>query len=858
MSINKQFMAILREKYLSLKDGESVWRQEKDKVEKILAEIEKELNGLYEIKAPINIGGLGIVLEVTNRNLDASQALKCARPIAEKEFLTTKILTSEISHLIESAHPNIVPIYYKNQISKFGRVWPFYIMEYIEDAVDALKYLEKEQRHYSWVIQFIKQVTEGIVFLHSRQILHGDIKLENVLISPDGNAKISDLGSARLLSSDDKETLLTFTRQFAHPDLRGLSYESSMTDPNRNLARVNRAELREVFDLYAFGKNILRILGMYDIADQKNMPSYYRSYLDLMGCRMLDGKNESSEQALNLPRNAFEEIKYHSASEVLVDIKKIIGQYSIHKEIPEMNHHFPSTIQISSSASTSFTKRLASLITLPIFRRLSRISQLGLIVQIYPTATHSRQEHVLGTFANVVRYCDALWNDPINPLFKQIISKTEINAVLLAALCHDLGQYPLAHDLEEADSTMFSHKEISLRLLTEFKDISNLEEIIKGDWEVDPDLVVEILSTDPTDLNKPLKSRLLHTLINGPIDADKIDYIIRDSNNLNVTYGKAIDFERLLKCLTIVFKEEGANTFISLGIHEKGKIPAESVAFSRYAMFGAVYWHHTSRSLKSMLHRAIWEIFPKTDRRSSEYKTIQKSFYDEIFRDINVGESERLFPELFLTASLPSSPQLALTDYLMLVWIHNETSAEGKKLLEMICKRQFFKRLLVISASKNIELWTKLIEFRKTANWNEMKIFQSEVQRMLIELISAYDDERSTSILSQDKTDEIVGRASSGEILFLVDIPCERKSSPYSLHFLSESRIHGPIQSTQDEDRIQMEDSLIWLELSKGFLKSVGKIRVFCHPDIVETCSACLSRNSVENILNSVHRYVTK
>jgi len=45
-----------------------------------------------------------------------------------------------------------------------------------------------------------------------------------------------------------------------------------------------------------------------------------------------------------------------------------------------------------------------------------------------------------------------------------------------------------------------------------------------------------------------------------------------------------------------------------LGIHEKGKVPAESVAFARYAMFGQVYWHHAYRSIKAMLHRMMLEM----------------------------------------------------------------------------------------------------------------------------------------------------------------------------------------------------------------------------------------------------------
>jgi len=365
-----------------------------------------------------------------------------------------------------------------------------------------------------------------------------------------------------------------------------------------------------------------------------------------------------------------------------------------------------------------------------------------------------------------------------------------------------------------------------------------------------------LLSTNPAELDKPLKYRLLHTLLDGPMDADKIDYLIRDSNNLNVPYGKSIDFERLLKCLTIIFKQQHTKTFISLGIHEKGKIPAEAVSFARYAMFGSVYWHHTSRSAKSMLHRAVWELLPSTDRKSKEYREIQKSVLDNILREANVEAIGSLFPE-FRISGLPEAPQLARTDFMMLAWIYEKTSDAGKNLLEMICERELFKRIIVISSRKNSDLWEKMSDLRKNYNWNEMKSFQNEVQSRLIQIIdSLEEDQRTSTILSKNITDEIVGRASKGEILFLVDIPSERKGSSYDLYFLSESRIHGPLKSS--EDTVQMEDSILWKDLSENFLKSVGKIRVFCHPDIVETSTACLTRSDVESTLEAAYQYVTR
>ena len=76
------------------------------------------------------------------------------------------------------------------------------------------------------------------------------------------------------------------------------------------------------------------------------------------------------------------------------------------------------------------------------------------------------------------------------------------------------------------------------------------------------------------------------------------------------------------------------------------------------------------------------------------------------------------------------------------------------------------------------------------------------------------------------------------------------------IYYLPESRIYGPLPSTVGN--IQMEDSVIWTDLSKNFLKSVGKIRVFCHSNIIETCTAGLTRSDIESALEAACRSVTK
>ena len=195
------------------------------------------------------------------------------------------------------------------------------------------------------------------------------------------------------------------------------------------------------------------------------------------------------------------------------------------------------------------------------------------------------------------------------------MSEADIKALLLAALLHDVGQCPIAHDIEEAVPTFYSHSEAGLSLLRGTAELRQIIEDRTG-WNIGADRVIGILTANPyptpdKGLKGTLRERILHSLIDGCLDADKLDYIVRDSERLGLSYGSGIDLRRLLRCLTIVYRDIDDQTYASLGIHEKGKVPAESVAFARYAMFGQVYWHHAYRSVKAMLHRMLLDMLAK-------------------------------------------------------------------------------------------------------------------------------------------------------------------------------------------------------------------------------------------------------
>jgi HD superfamily phosphohydrolase len=94
--------------------------------------------------------------------------------------------------------------------------------------------------------------------------------------------------------------------------------------------------------------------------------------------------------------------------------------------------------------------------------------------------------------------------------------------------------------------------------------------------------------------------KLLASILSGPIDIDKLDYLYRDSLHAGVPYGQNLDSARLIRSLCL--NESGD----ALAISSKGRTAAELMVFARYVMFSEVYWHHAVRSATAMLQRAFF------------------------------------------------------------------------------------------------------------------------------------------------------------------------------------------------------------------------------------------------------------
>ena len=848
----EQILQELEKRYLADRNLEGSWESEKPALERVLSEVVHEVAFNYDINGVLGVGGSGVVLSALDKNLNAKRALKLSRPSPGKEEMLAKILTKETESLKRLSHPNLIRIFAQGAITDGDRDYPFYVMDFVEGVKDADDYLRTDVDERS-VIDLLRGVLEAVAYLHEQNKIHMDIKPGNILVTPAGVPIISDLGFAKDLKTEAGFTLIGGTQGFMHPDAYSFVHEAS-SDPNRMRGEALRERLNPIWDAFSLGKTFLRLLQELDNYNSKCLTAYTHRYLNLLSCRLLDGKNSDGELALGLSLATMKEIKYVTVDEALVDLQKLSGEYNLEARIPELNPFVEDTIQASHTAVTPFTPRVRALLADPAMTALGTVSQLGLLNLIYPTATHTRLEHSLGTFSVLVRYVAALYHDPLSPLFCQIMSEEDLRAVLVAGLVHDVGQYPLAHDLEEAHARVFSHGRRGSTILSD--DNRSLARVIEDPegWNVPVQRVIDILRARPRAMEGQLRDRILHSLIDGPIDADKIDYLVRDSENLGLEYGRGLSFERLLRTLTVVSREDRGQTYAGLGIHEKGKIPAEGVAFARYAMFGQVYWQHTYRSIKAKLQRMAWEMLERAaDEDAIKKQGFEKNLRQQLNQFLDTSSVTPAQEELFKSGEAwPHAGQIQPADHAMLQWLSTHSGTVGQQLYHHLRYRKLFQRILVLSRSRgNGGIWQDVLQFyahdRSHTSWAQKLELQRAFQEQVIHLVrEATEPDIVSTVVTDDARTAFISEGEES-IVVLVDLPVEQSRSEGSLEYIVEDdrrRAKGDDMKTGS-----LEESVVWHELRENFHQSIGKLRVFCHPDHAAFVSAYLGRQQLEAAL---------
>lgn len=267
----------------------------------------------------------------------------------------------------------------------------------------------------------------------------------------------------------------------------------------------------------------------------------------------------------------------------------------------------------------SVSEEELKIINSPPFQRLRNIRQLATTYLVYHGAEHTRFGHSLGVMHLTSRVFDSVTKKFPN-LFSEDAEKNRIvtlwyrQILRLIGLTHDLGHAPFSHASEDLFEGKLKHEDYTKRIICETVIADYINEIGEKfqsqygeEYEITPELIWMIYDGKDVTNEKFIAPDFffLKSFMDGELDCDKMDYLLRDSLYCGVTYGK-YDLDRFVSTLTI-YKHDH---HLQLAIERGGIQSLEEFVLARYFMFIQVYFHKTRRYLDKILVKSLKHILP--------------------------------------------------------------------------------------------------------------------------------------------------------------------------------------------------------------------------------------------------------
>ena len=255
------------------------------------------------------------------------------------------------------------------------------------------------------------------------------------------------------------------------------------------------------------------------------------------------------------------------------------------------------------------------IINSPYFQRLRWIKQLGWSHYIYPGATHTRFSHALGALHVMDKILKNIGKSVEETRLFNVTVQDDATMfhrkMRLAAMLHDIGTFPFSHSIEHGYISYnrkqikegrkvppANHEELGSHIIQNTNFAGGITHILKADGFDPEELSLIILGKS--------ESTLSNQLIHSDIDADRIDYLLRDSHYTGVKYG-VFDMEYLISNMRVC-KHNGQEV---LAINESALTAAEYFLISRYSWYTQITHEGTGYKF-DMLAARIAEFFIET------------------------------------------------------------------------------------------------------------------------------------------------------------------------------------------------------------------------------------------------------
>lgn len=567
---------------------------------------------------PVGSGGSSLVLPALFRGR-LRRALKVflPRPDLRERLDMTHFVESydnEVGQQATLSHENISKITDFASIELGDGQYPFIATEYVNGR-PLQEFAESPGVSGDAILKVLQDVLHALQYLHSHNVMHCDIKQDNILVCrhAEGHsdyAVLVDLGSSRHFPSPDAdkedELLHLFTTTRYVPP--GLQYVVSNWTENR----ISRRNLRRHFpylDLHAVGVILQDFLGNDVVQDKL---ARVTGQHDLAAIKHIRGR-------LNDPKPGPKH--FQSAGEVSDAIDRVSRKNLAPLGVAELGPPSSRGVVIPGMGSRIHgSGRVDRIMSHPLFQRFHLLPQLDLLYWTMPGATHSRYVHAAHSY-ELARQAVSFMLD--NWRIRQEITKEDIETTIFSALLNPMGHYHFLHMFEDfievrasvkmvestgvlrddelIDSVLgLSENSIGARLAT-IKDergrsLPQVVESLGLDWSV-----VRRRQRDP---ENPLQG-VLAALLSGPLDVEKLAYLRDDSQATGLQFGAGLDgspiFESIVMPREIDWRAQGGVHGVALGVTERAVSYLEYGVLTRYWNIQTAYWHRINRAIQAMV-----------------------------------------------------------------------------------------------------------------------------------------------------------------------------------------------------------------------------------------------------------------
>jgi len=241
----------------------------------------------------------------------------------------------------------------------------------------------------------------------------------------------------------------------------------------------------------------------------------------------------------------------------------------------------------------------------PSFQRLRHIKQLGMGDFIFPGAVHTRFNHCIGCCYVASRIAEKIG-----------LAEEERQLVMIACLLHDMGHGPFSHAFEDLfQQRLIRHEAWTPYFLAEYRTdyFFHFYNQQNPRHHLSEDKFREV---ENMIMHRATGKRVLADIVSSQLDADRLDYLLRDSHFCGVTYGE-FDFRWMIHSMTIIETKQGER----LGLTHKGIGVVEHYLMARRLMARNIYHHHKKLAFEFFLVQLLSKLAKNLDRTLPDIRT---------------------------------------------------------------------------------------------------------------------------------------------------------------------------------------------------------------------------------------------